>query len=120
MLEATSAAGVGAYLVKPPRADELERAVHIAIARFKDMRELQNLNASLQARNEELRAALANVKTLQGLLPICSSCKRIRDDEGYWHQVESYVRAHSEADFSHGLCPTCVERYFPEYCKDDE
>ncbi len=55
----------------------------------------------------ELQAALAKAKTLSGLLPICASCKKIRDDAGYWHQVEVYIREHAEVDFSHGLCPEC-------------
>lgn len=55
----------------------------------------------------ELQEALARAKTLSGLLPICASCKKIRDDAGYWHQVEVYIREHAEVDFSHGLCPDC-------------
>jgi hypothetical protein len=61
-----------------------------------------------------LDQALARVKILSGLLPICASCKRIRDDQGYWSQIESYLRRHTEADFSHGLCPDCVVRLYPE------
>jgi hypothetical protein len=52
---------------------------------------------------------------LRGLLPICASCKKIRDDKGYWNQMETYIEAHSEADFSHGVCPECMERLYPEY-----
>ncbi|MEI7729212.1 MAG: DUF3365 domain-containing protein [Verrucomicrobiota bacterium] len=63
---------------------------------------------------QELQKALANVKSLSGLLPICSGCKKIRDDKGYWSQVESYVAKHSEAKFTHGMCPDCVKKYFPE------
>ncbi|MBU1743028.1 MAG: PAS domain S-box protein [Proteobacteria bacterium] len=63
----------------------------------------------------ELRAALANVKTLRGLIPICSSCKKIRDDKGFWKQVEVYVREHSDAEFSHGICPDCFKRLYPDY-----
>jgi PAS domain S-box-containing protein len=63
---------------------------------------------------EELRQALASVKTLSGLLPICASCKKIRDDRGYWNQIESYIRDHSEAQFTHGLCPECLARLYPE------
>lgn len=55
----------------------------------------------------DLQKALAKAKTLSGLLPICASCKKIRDDTGYWHQVEVYIRDHAEVDFSHGLCPGC-------------
>jgi hypothetical protein len=54
------------------------------------------------------------VKSLSGLLPICAGCKKIRDDKGYWSQVESYVQAHSEAKFTHGLCPDCIKKYYPE------
>jgi hypothetical protein len=61
-----------------------------------------------------LEIALANVKTLSGLLPICSSCKGIRDDSGYWRNVETYVQEHSEATFTHGVCPDCLRRYYPE------
>ena len=61
----------------------------------------------------KLREALEQVKALSGILPICSSCKKIRDDQGYWQQVESYIRGHSEAEFSHGICPECVEKLYP-------
>jgi PAS domain S-box-containing protein len=63
----------------------------------------------------ELTEALAHVKTLTGLLPICASCKKIRDDQGYWQQVETYISAHSDADFTHGICPDCVKRLYPDY-----
>ncbi len=63
----------------------------------------------------ELQKALAEVKTLSGLLPICASCKKIRDDKGYWSQIEVYIREHSQAEFSHGLCPECAHRLYPEY-----
>lgn len=62
----------------------------------------------------ELTEALAKVKTLSGLLPVCASCKRIRNDQGYWQQMEMYIREHSEADFSHGICPECAEKLYPE------
>ena len=114
LVEASAAAGAGAYLVKPPTAAELDRAVKIATARFRDAVELRRLNADLRARNVELQAALAQVKTLRGLLPICATCKRIRDDQGYWHQVESYIRQHSGAEFTHGLCPTCLDKALKE------
>jgi hypothetical protein len=60
-----------------------------------------------------LQEAVAKVKTLSGLLPICASCKKIRDDRGYWNQIETYISDHSEADFSHGLCPECAEKLYP-------
>ena len=64
---------------------------------------------------EALRESLAKIKTLKGLIPICASCKKIRDDLGYWQQVEVYIRDHSEAEFSHGLCPECAQRLYPEF-----
>ena len=69
---------------------------------------------------DELQEALAQVKTLSGLLPICASCKRIRDDQGYWHSVEKYVREHSEAEFTHSICPQCMKKLYPEYADLDE
>ena len=64
---------------------------------------------------EELRDALAEVKTLSGLLPICAGCKKIRNEEGRWEQMETYISSHSDAEFSHGLCPDCMRRLYPEY-----
>ena len=61
----------------------------------------------------ELQEALTNVKRLSGLLPICASCKKIRDDGGYWHQVEVYIHTHTEADFSHSICPDCTQKLYP-------
>ncbi len=62
----------------------------------------------------ELQKALAEVKNLSGMLPICSSCKRVRDDKGYWQQIEAYIRDHSDADFSHGICPECAKKFYPD------
>ncbi len=67
----------------------------------------------------ELREALANIKTLKGLVPICASCKKIRTDEGFWQQVEVYIRDHSEIEFSHGLCPDCLKKLYPEFARDE-
>lgn len=63
--------------------------------------------------------AHAKVKTLSGMLPICSSCKNIRDDKGYWSQIEAYIRDHSEAEFSHSVCPECAKQLYPEFYKGD-
>jgi PAS domain S-box-containing protein len=63
---------------------------------------------------QELQTALAKVKLLSGLLPICASCKNIRDNQGYWEQVEAYIASHSEATFTHGLCPECIHKLYPE------
>ncbi|OGQ99586.1 MAG: hypothetical protein A2521_16975 [Deltaproteobacteria bacterium RIFOXYD12_FULL_57_12] len=65
----------------------------------------------------ELQKALAEVKTLSGFLPICAACKKIRDDKGYWNQIESYIRDHTDAEFSHGICPDCVKKLYPEFAE---
>lgn len=65
----------------------------------------------------ELRETLKQVKTLKGMLPICANCKKVRDDTGYWHQVDVYIRNHSEAEITHGICPECHEQLYPEYSK---
>lgn len=62
----------------------------------------------------DLAEALSDLKVLRGLLPICAHCKEIRNDSGYWQNIESYIRIHSEADFTHGICPICMERHYPE------
>ncbi|MBT3231295.1 MAG: DUF3365 domain-containing protein [Calditrichaeota bacterium] len=66
---------------------------------------------------DDLKDAIDNVKTLHGLIPICSGCKKIRDDKGYWNQMESYVKDHTEANFSHGVCPDCMKELYPDYYK---
>jgi PAS domain S-box-containing protein len=63
---------------------------------------------------QELQGTLSQIKQLSGLLPICASCKKIRDDKGYWNQIESYIKKHSEAKFSHGICPECARRLYPD------
>jgi hypothetical protein len=93
----------------------LRHALERARQRAAEVRadELGALNQQLQTRTLELEDALANVKTLKGLIPICSHCKKVRNDHGYWQQVEAYVQRYSEARFSHGLCPECLTTYFP-------
>jgi GAF domain-containing protein len=73
-----------------------------------------NLERKVVERTRDLEAALKNVRQLQGLIPICSSCKKVRDDTGYWGQVEEYISARTDADFTHGLCPECLEHYYDE------
>ena len=68
----------------------------------------------------QLRETLVDVKTLSGLLPICASCKQIRDDKGYWHQVEVYIQQHSSAVFTHGLCPKCAQKIYPKAAASDD
>lgn len=63
---------------------------------------------------KDLQRAVNEIRTLKGIVPICSSCKKIRDDKGFWNQIETYVRDHSEAEFSHGLCPDCATTLYPD------
>jgi len=78
----------------------------------------RDITARKQAEEEreklitKLHDALDNIKTLKGLLPICANCKNIRDDKGYWNQIETYIRDHSEAKFSHSICPLCAEKLY--------
>jgi CheY-like chemotaxis protein len=92
-----------AYLVKPCDEKDLRAAVEIALYRQQMERERRELITRLEE-------ALAEVRTLHGLLPICMDCKKIRDDGGYWNQLESYISRHTDAEFSHGLCPDCFDR----------
>lgn len=105
--------GLGAYLVKPSTARDLERAITVAMARFDDIMELRRLN-------EKLNESLARVKQLSGLLPICASCNMIRDDGGRWQQLEVYICDHSEAEFSHSLCPECFKKLYPKYYRGEK
>jgi preprotein translocase subunit YajC len=81
---------------------------------------LKQANKEKEALIANLQKALDEVKTLSGMLPICSSCKKIRNDEGYWQQIEEYIRDHSEADFTHGICNDCVKELYPEFHKQFE
>lgn len=98
------------FISKPFEPPEL-------LARVQTHMELRRLRVRLEQQAQELRGALAKVKLLSGFLPICASCKKIRDDRGYWNQIETYIREHSEAVFSHGICPECMNTLFPEIVK---
>jgi PAS domain S-box-containing protein len=86
---------------------------------FRDISERKKMEEEKENLIEKLQEALARIKTLRGLLPICSSCKKIRDDKGYWHQVEIYIQDHSEAEFTHGFCPECLNVYLSKLNKDN-
>jgi len=77
--------------------------------------ESKRLREELEKNVKKLEISLSEVKTLTGLLPICASCKKIRDDKGYWNQIESYIKERSDAVFSHSICPDCVNKLYPEY-----
>lgn len=79
----------------------------------KQANEISQKNKTQEQLIYDLKKALSEVKTLQGILPICSHCKKIRDDKGYWNQVEAYIHAHSDAQFSHGICPECMKKHYP-------
>ena len=85
------------------------------LATFRDPSERIKVEKEREKLIHDLQDALKKIKTLKGLLPICASCKKIRDDEGYWQQVEIYISNHSEVNFSHGICPECQKKLFPEY-----
>ena len=93
-------AGADDYITKPFNREELRARVQVGIR-------VLELQGALAQRVRELEEALSRVKILQGLLPICSYCKKIRNDHNYWQQVEGYISDHSEAQFSHGICPEC-------------
>ena len=96
--------GADDYIIKPFHREELRARVRVGVR----MLELQ---ANLADRVRELEDALTRVKQLQGLLPICSYCKKVRDDRNYWQQVETYIEGHSDAQFTHGICPECRQKY---------
>lgn len=126
LVEQARDAGVVAYLVKPPQASELQRAIVITLARSRESAELRRLNeelrrlnaelnhvnTELEKRNRQLQRALKTIKTLSGLVPICAWCgKKIQDDDGQWTSIETYIENHSNAEFTHGICPECLTKF---------
>lgn len=104
-------AGANDYLAKPYDPGELRARVEVG-------RRVTAIEDQLAERVRELSDAIEQIKTLRGILPICSNCKRIRDDQGYWNQVECYIHSHSEAEFSHGICPDCIRKLYPQFADD--
>jgi sigma-B regulation protein RsbU (phosphoserine phosphatase) len=95
--------GANDYIRKPFDREELHARIRVG-------ERVIEMQLALAKQVKELQEALSQIKTLQGLIPICSYCKKIRNDENYWQQVESYISQHSEAVFSHGICPDCIEK----------
>jgi CheY-like chemotaxis protein len=98
-------AGADDYMTKPFEREELR-------ARIQAGERILKLQTELAGRVKELQEALDQIKTLEGIVPICMYCKKIRNDQNFWQQVETYISQHSKAEFTHGLCPECLEKYF--------
>lgn len=105
-------AGADDYLVKPVNMNELRARLHVGVR-------VVSLQERLANKVSELQATLDKVRQLRGLLPICSYCKRIRNDQNYWERVEVYVTEHTDAKFTHGICPTCLEAAKAEFAKQE-
>jgi len=110
------------YLFKPFEERMLYATIEMALYKASAQKQLhaysKELEKGVQERDRlifDLKEALDKVKVLSGLLPICAYCKQIRDDAGYWSQIESYISRHSDAEFSHGICPDCVKKHFPDF-----
>ena len=95
-----------------------EEGRSIFIAATNDVTDRKQAEKEREKLIADLQQALAAVKTLSGLLPICSHCKKIRDDKGYWNRLEAYIMSHSNAEFSHAVCPECARKFYPEFCDD--
>jgi PAS domain S-box-containing protein len=87
---------------------------------FRDITERKQAEEEREKLVHDLQKALSEVKTLKGIFPICASCKKIRDDKGYWNQVEVYIRDRSEAEFSHGICPDCMKKLYGDFLKEED
>jgi response regulator NasT len=120
LVQEAFSAGVGAYLVKPPKVRDIERALNITLARFNDIVALRHLSVELEARLTELQEARNQIKTLKDILPICASCGKIRDDEGYWQQVETFLREYRNVKLLSGLCSECARNSLPHLAPTNE
>lgn len=93
--------------------------IAFAVYSFRRRREVQVSRDRLALKNKELQAAFTEIKRLRGMIPICSSCKNIRDDSGYWHEVAAYISDHSDAEFTHSICPDCAQKLYPDFIQDE-
>lgn len=112
-LQEAFAAGAIDFITKPVTSVELLARAASALALKKEMDCRKAREVELRRSNDELQKALREVKVLRGLIPICASCKKIRNDGGFWQQLEEYIGEHSEAEFSHGICQPCVKKLYP-------
>jgi CheY-like chemotaxis protein len=116
-LQAAFSAGAMDYIRKPVNPAELVARVSSAFALGEERTMRKTREQELLARTQELERALREVKVLRGLIPICAKCKRVRTESGVWQGLEEYVQAHSEADFSHGVCQICMREVYPDVFK---
>jgi CheY-like chemotaxis protein len=112
-LQEAFAAGAIDFITKPVTSVELLARAASALALKKEMDCRKAREEELRRSNDALQKALREVKVLRGLIPICASCKKIRNDGGFWQQLEEYIGEHSEAEFSHGICQPCVKKLYP-------
>lgn len=112
--------GIDQYVLKPIDRDRLFAAITKSQEILGLERTIKFKDAEQKRLIKELKQALASIKTLSGLIPICASCKKIRDDQGNWNQLEAYICDHSSAEFSHGICPDCAIKMYPNYLKKEE
>ena len=117
-LQDAFAAGAMDFISKPVSSIELLARVSSALLLKQEMDRRKNRELELRRSNEELQKALKEVKVLRGLIPICASCKKVRNDGGFWQQLEEYLGEHSEAEFSHGLCQPCIKKLYPGVYQD--
>lgn len=117
-LKEAFSAGAMDYINKPVNGVELLARVTSALTLKSEMDCRKEREAELCRSNDELQRALKEVKVLRGLIPICASCKKIRNDGGFWQQLEEYLSEHSEAEFSHGLCQPCIKKLYPGVYQD--
>lgn len=117
-LHAAFSAGAIDFINKPVNAVELLARVSSALTLKQEMDCRKRREQELRRSNEALQKALSEVKVLKGLVPICASCKKIRNDQGFWQQLEEYIQQHSEAEFSHGLCAPCIKKLYPGVYKE--
>ncbi|MGR3179454.1 MAG: response regulator, partial [Candidatus Anammoxibacter sp.] len=108
--------GANEYLVKD---SNIEDTILISVTKVLEKRQLEEENIQLMndisSKNKKLQKQLDEIKALKGLLPICANCKKIRNDTGYWEEIETYFSVHSDVEFTHGICEPCIKKLYPEH-----